>query len=64
MRVSVDVGMCIAAGQCVAHAADVFDQDDDSGLVVLLNASPDAEARDRVEQAASVCPAQAIAVAD
>jgi len=32
MRVTVDQDRCIAAGQCVAAAPDVFDQRDEDGM--------------------------------
>jgi ferredoxin len=62
MRVAVDQDRCIAAGQCVAAAPDVFDQRDEDGVVVLLKAAPDAAEEDDVRQAAAVCPALAIQV--
>ena len=62
MRVAVDQDRCIAAGQCVAAAPDVFDQRDEDGVVVLLKATPDAAEEDDVRQAAAVCPALAIQV--
>jgi ferredoxin len=62
MRVAVDQDRCIAAGQCVAAAPDVFDQRDEDGVVVLVKATPDAAEEDYVRQAAAVCPALAIQV--
>ena len=62
MRVAVDQDRCIAAGQCVAAAPDVFDQRDEDGVVVLLKATPDADEEDDVRRAAVVCPALAIQV--
>ena len=56
MRVAVDQDRCIAAGQCVAAAPDVFDQRDEDGVVVLLKATPDADEEDDVRRAAGVCP--------
>ena len=64
MRVAVDQDRCIAAGQCVAAAPDVFDQRDEDGVVVLLKATPDAGEEDDVRQAAAVCPALAIQIQD
>jgi ferredoxin len=60
MKVSVDEEKCVAAGQCVVAAPDVFDQRDEDGVVVLLNENPPAELAEDVRQAASVCPALAI----
>jgi ferredoxin len=62
MRVSVDEDRCIAAGQCVALAPTVFDQRDDDGIVVLLQAEPADDVRAEVLEASSVCPARAILV--
>jgi ferredoxin len=62
MRVAVDQDRCIAAGQCVAAAPDVFDQRDEDGVVVLVKAAPDAAEEDDVRRAAAVCPALAIQV--
>ena len=60
MRVSVDQERCCGAGQCVLSAPDVFDQDEDTGIVLLLNATPPQERLADVRKAVDVCPAQAI----
>jgi ferredoxin len=62
MRIIVDQDKCIGSGQCVIAAADVFDQRDDDGTVLLLDDSPAAESFDVVRQAAVLCPALAITV--
>lgn len=61
-RVEIEATKCIGAGQCVAHAADVFDQRDSDGTVVLLVAEPALARRAAVEKAVLLCPAQAIAI--
>ncbi|WP_277669135.1 ferredoxin [Saccharomonospora viridis] len=61
MKITVEPGKCVASGQCVVAAEQVFDQDDD-GIVVLLDAEPPAEHAADVRHAASVCPALAIHV--
>ncbi|MGW2256329.1 ferredoxin [Streptomyces sp. NPDC001780] len=63
MRVTVDQPKCVASGQCVMLAPEVFDQDDD-GTVELLNAAPAPEHHDGVRESAAVCPAAAIHLAD
>ncbi|HEY2261959.1 MAG TPA: ferredoxin [Streptosporangiaceae bacterium] len=64
MKVTVDLDKCIASGQCVLNAPDVFDQRDEDGTVVLLNPSPPADAEADVRQAAALCPALAIMIED
>ena len=60
MRVEVDVAKCVASGQCVLVAPDVFDQRDEDGMVVLLDETPAPGLRDAVRESAMVCPATAI----
>jgi ferredoxin len=62
MKVDVDADRCIAAGQCVLLAPEVFDQREDDGVVMLLNESPDHRLHDAVRKSADVCPAAAIHV--
>ena len=62
MKVTVDQDKCVSSGQCVLNAAEVFDQRDEDGVVVLLTTSPPADQADNVRRAAAACPAQAIYV--
>jgi ferredoxin len=62
MKATIDQDLCVASGQCVLTAPDVFDQRDEDGIVVLLEPEPPAERLADVRQAAAVCPARAIAV--
>ncbi|GAA4213035.1 ferredoxin [Actinocatenispora rupis] len=64
MKVLLDQDSCVASGQCVMAAPDVFDQRDEDGIAVLLDDTPGADAADGVRQAAAICPALAIAVQD
>ncbi|MEU4162938.1 ferredoxin [Actinoplanes sp. NPDC026670] len=64
MRVVLDQEKCVASGQCVVAAEDVFDQRDEDGIAVLLDAQPPAALAGDVRQAAAVCPALAITVQD
>ena len=43
MHVEVNVPKCVASGQCVLIAPEVFDQRDDDGMVILLDDSPASE---------------------
>ncbi|MEV1177797.1 ferredoxin [Nonomuraea sp. NPDC049784] len=62
MNITVDADKCCGAGQCVLLAPDVFDQGEDDGIVILLDASPAAEHHAAVRESASVCPGAAITV--
>ncbi|MFE1176629.1 ferredoxin [Streptomyces sp. NPDC058773] len=62
MKVVIDEDKCVGAGQCVLAAEEVFDQREDDGIVVLLDAVPPEEQRAPVEDAAARCPALAIEV--
>lgn len=59
--VHVDEDLCIGAGQCVLVAPQIFDQDD-RGLVILLDASPPPALHEAARKAAKLCPARAIAI--
>ena len=60
MKVTVDADKCVSAGMCVLNAAEVFDQNEDDGVVVLLVAEPPTELAEDTRKAAAACPALAI----
>ncbi|MFC7310311.1 ferredoxin [Streptomyces monticola] len=62
MKITVDHEKCCAAGQCAMLAPDVFDQREEDGLAVVLDAEPDAALHGAVREAAAFCPAAAIQV--
>ncbi|MGW0752718.1 ferredoxin [Streptomyces sp. NPDC002587] len=62
MKVTLEPERCVGAGHCVLSAPQVFDQDETDGVVLLLDADPDAALADAVHEAADLCPAQAILV--
>ncbi|GLZ13630.1 ferredoxin [Actinomadura sp. NBRC 104425] len=64
MKVIADRDVCIAAGNCVLTAPDVFDQDEDEGTVVLLRDDPPEELREAVRRAVELCPSGAIRIAE
>ncbi|MET7763224.1 ferredoxin [Streptomyces sp. NPDC005393] len=64
MLVTLHQDTCVASGQCVLAAQDVFDQRDEDGVAVLLDDNPPAELHDDVRRAAAICPALAITVAE
>jgi ferredoxin len=64
MKVIVDQDKCVASGQCVLAAPDVFDQREEDGIVVLLAENPPEHLAEAVREAAALCPALAIEVAE
>jgi ferredoxin len=62
MRIAIDTSRCCGAGQCVLSAPEVFDQDEATGIVVLLDATPSKDLEGAVRMAADVCPAQVISI--
>lgn len=61
MRIVVDREACVGAGQCALVAGEIFDQDDD-GIVVLIDPAPAEALGAAARRAASLCPARAIHV--
>ncbi len=62
MKVIVDMDICQDHGQCVFSAPDVFRLSDQGRLE--YETAPDDALREAVEEAADVCPLQAITVED
>jgi ferredoxin len=57
--IMLDVDKCIAVGQCVLAAPNVFDLDD-GGIVVLIDPCPPESERPAVLNAITRCPADVI----
>ncbi|HZR51782.1 MAG TPA: ferredoxin [Streptosporangiaceae bacterium] len=64
MRVEADLDACQGYVCCVMAAPEVFDVDDDTAKVVLLNGAPDEALRAKVENAVRSCPSRALRVID
>lgn len=61
LRIDIDTGVCIGAGQCALTAPGVFTQDDD-GFSELLPGRADGARSALVREAARACPVSAISV--
>jgi ferredoxin len=57
--VHADRDRCCGSGLCVLRLPEVFDQDDD-GIVVLLNPGPPEHLRAEVAKAVDACPSGAL----
>lgn len=64
MRIEADRDACIGAGQCVLAAPELFDQDEDDGLVLVLTPRRDEAHAAAAHAAAAACPAGVITVHD
>lgn len=62
LRVEINEGRCVGSGQCAMNAPEVFAQDDDEGLVMVLDATPPDALHDAVREAELVCPTGAILI--
>ncbi|GAA3041630.1 ferredoxin [Streptosporangium longisporum] len=61
MSVEADQRVCVGAGLCALTAPGVFDQDE-NGLVVVLEGTPSGKARDEALRAERLCPSGAVRV--
>ncbi|MBK6887801.1 MAG: ferredoxin [Tetrasphaera sp.] len=62
MKVTVDMTLCEDHGQCAIAAPNVFRINDDGKLE--YDANPEERELTNVEEAADVCPVQAILIGD
>ncbi|WP_123028035.1 ferredoxin [Mycolicibacterium stellerae] len=63
MKVHADRDVCIQSGNCVMCADNLFDQDDDGIVVVLVDDIP-ADEEDKAREAVRFCPSQALTIVD
>ncbi|HEY2819234.1 MAG TPA: ferredoxin [Casimicrobiaceae bacterium] len=61
MKVIVNFDVCMSNAQCVLAAPEVFEVREDGMLYVLQDEPPDT-LREKVEDAARLCPTQAITI--
>ncbi len=64
MKIRIHQDKCIGAGHCVLAAPDVFDQNEDDGIVVLLDDQPAAARHAAARSAARACPVLAIEIVE
>jgi ferredoxin len=62
LKVIVDTKRCVSSGNCADLVPAVFTQDDNTGVVMLLQERPDASLAEVVRKAALCCPSQAISI--
>lgn len=64
MRVVADRERCCSAGRCVDTAADLFDQEEEDGRVVVLADRVPAGREEDAREAVELCPSRALRVED
>jgi ferredoxin len=64
MRVTADRSTCATSSLCVYAVPQVFDQDEDEGLVVIVETFPAPALQDVVRKAARGCPTGSIQIHD
>ncbi|MFD5133870.1 ferredoxin [Streptomyces olindensis] len=60
MRVELDEPKCVASGQCVMAAPEVFDRREEDGIAFVLDERPAGDSLAEVREAVAICPAAAI----
>lgn len=63
MRIEADLDLCQGHAMCQLEAPDVFEVPK-RGTVVVLDESPPASSRARVENAVRHCPTQALTIVE
>ncbi|GAB2459337.1 ferredoxin [Jatrophihabitans fulvus] len=60
LRLTIDMDKCTACACCMMEAPGLFDIDDDTGQVVLLQEFPSEDQRDEAERGVRSCPENVI----
>lgn len=63
MKIEVDLALCRSYGLCAGVAPDVFELDEE-GVLQLLKSDVDEDRRSEMEEAAMMCPTQAISLSE
>jgi ferredoxin len=64
MKLVLDLADCVAHGECVLAAPELFELSDGDDVAQLLESEPGEELRAQAEAAVRACPAQAIRLED
>ena len=63
VRIGADREVCVGAGQCALRAPQLFDQDDE-GIVLVLVPEPAAADHGAARLAVDLCPSSALSLDD
>jgi ferredoxin len=64
VRIVGDRDICTGAGMCALTAPELFEQDDEVGLVVVIREHVEGEALEAARKAVSLCPSGALSLED
>ena len=64
LRVEADLDLCAGHGQCLLAAPTVFDVDEKTHQVMVLDPQPLEDQRATVQRAVSMCPMGALEIVD
>jgi len=64
VKIIADLETCQGYANCVVEAPDVFDIDESTGKVVVLEASPQPGMEADARRAVAACPVKALSVED
>lgn len=62
MRITSEPDVCVGAGMCALTLPEIFDQDEDEGMVIVLDPEPAPEQEAAVRRVVGMCPSGAIRV--
>jgi ferredoxin len=62
VKIIADLEACQGYANCVIEAPDVFDIDESSAKVVVLQATPTPDLMDDVRRAVAACPVKALTI--
>ena len=64
VRIAADRDLCVGAGMCALTAPDLFEQDEEDGLVVVRSAHLDGPALELARKVVDLCPSGALSLHD
>jgi ferredoxin len=62
VRILGDRDICVGAGMCALTAPDLFEQDEEDGLVVVRNVHVEGQALELARKALDLCPSGALSL--
>jgi ferredoxin len=64
LRIKIYPEKCIGAGHCVGCAPEIFTQNDEDGVVILIAEDPPPDRYESARSAARLCPTSAIEIVE